>query len=85
MIPYTPSEEIAIPYRGLDNRIHRYFPDFKIKYENARGNIIVEIIEVKPKAQTKKPTKKNSSRHSHAIGNQYEKKMKNNDPLKGNP
>ena len=32
---------------------------FKIKYENARGNIIVEIIEVKPKAQTKKPTKKN--------------------------
>ena len=53
------SEEIAIPYRGLDNRIHRYYPDFKIKYRNARNELIVEIIEVKPKAQTKKPTKKN--------------------------
>ena len=53
------SEEIAIPYRGLDKRVHRYFPDFKIKYKNARNEIIVEIIEVKPKAQTKKPTKKN--------------------------
>ena len=52
------SEEIAIPYRGLDNRIHRYYPDFKIKYRNARNELIVEIIEVKPKAQTKKPTKK---------------------------
>ena len=47
------SEEIAIPYRGLDKRVHRYFPDFKIKYKNARNEIIVEIIEVKPKKQTK--------------------------------
>jgi len=53
------SEEIIIPYRGLDRRVHRYFPDFWIKYKNAEGNIICEIIEVKPKAQTKKPTKKN--------------------------
>ena len=53
------SEEIAIPYRGLDKRVHRYFPDFKIKYKNARNEIIVEIIEVKPKKQTKAPSKKN--------------------------
>jgi|TARA_B100001996_G_C18112554_1_gene381890 hypothetical protein len=53
------SEEVIIPYRGLDGKIHRYFPDFKIKYRNARNEMIVEIIEVKPKRQTKKPTKKN--------------------------
>ena len=52
------SEEIIIPYRGLDRRVHRYFPDFWIKYKNAKGQIVKEIIEVKPKAQTKKPTKK---------------------------
>ena len=53
------SEEIIIPYRGLDKRVHRYFPDFWIKYQNAQGDIKCEVIEVKPKAQTKKPTKKN--------------------------
>lgn len=52
------SEEVIIPYRGLDRKIHRYFPDFWIKYKNAKGQIVKEIIEVKPKAQTKKPTKK---------------------------
>ena len=52
------SEEIIIPYRGLDRRVHRYFPDFWIKYKNTQGQIIKEIIEVKPKAQTKKPSKK---------------------------
>ena len=52
------SEEIIIPYRGLDKRVHRYFPDFWIKYQNQQGQIVKEIIEVKPKAQTKKPTKK---------------------------
>ena len=29
------SEEIVIPYRSLDNKIHRYYPDFWIKYKNA--------------------------------------------------
>jgi len=53
------SEEIIIPYRGLDKKIHRYYPDFWIKYKNAEGNILCEVIEVKPKRQTKRPTKKN--------------------------
>ena len=44
------SEEVIIPYRSpLDNRVHRYFPDFYIKYKNKQGKIIREIIEVKPK------------------------------------
>ena len=33
------SEEVIIPYRGLDGKIHRYFPDFKIKYRNARNEM----------------------------------------------
>ena len=49
------SEEIIIPYRGLDKRVHRYFPDFWIKYQNQQGQIVKEIIEVKPKAQCKPP------------------------------
>jgi len=34
------SEEIIIPYRGLDRKVHRYFPDFWIKYKNAKGQIV---------------------------------------------
>ena len=34
------SEEIALPYRSpVDNRVHRYFPDFYIKYKDTSGKI----------------------------------------------
>ena len=50
------SEEIIIPYKSpLDKKIHRYFPDFYIKYVNSKGQAIREIIEVKPKSQFKPP------------------------------
>ena len=53
------SEEIAIPYRSpLDNRIHRYFPDFYVKGRDENGNITEMLIEVKPKKETVEPTKK---------------------------
>jgi hypothetical protein len=43
------SEEIHIPYLSpLDNRVHQYYPDFFIEYRDAEGNIIKEIVEVKP-------------------------------------
>ena len=33
------SEEFWIPHRSpLDNRIHRYFPDFFLKYIDKKGN-----------------------------------------------
>jgi hypothetical protein len=52
------SEEVIIPYRSpVDKRVHRYFPDFYIKYQNTRGQIIREIIEVKPKGQLSPPKK----------------------------
>ena len=50
------SEEFALPYRSpLDNRIHRYFPDFYIKIRESNGQIEKYVIEVKPKKQTIEP------------------------------
>lgn len=51
------SEEIKIPYiKPTDGRQHFYFPDYWIEYVNKDGEIIQEIVEVKPLAQTKPPT-----------------------------
>ena len=51
------SENIAIPYvKPTDGKVHRYYPDFWIKYKNKRGELVEDIIEVKPAAQTKQPT-----------------------------
>lgn len=50
------SEEIAVPYRSpIDNKIHRYFPDFYIKVKESNGSIKKYIIEIKPKKQTLEP------------------------------
>ena len=52
------SEEIAIPYRSpIDNRVHRYFPDFYMKVKETNGRIKNYVIEVKPAKQTKPPIK----------------------------
>ena len=49
------SEEIAIPYRSpIDNRVHRYFPDFYVKLRETTGKIKKYIIEVKTKKQIKR-------------------------------
>ena len=52
------SEEIAIPYRSpIDNRVHRYFPDFYMKVKETNGKIKNYVIEVKPAKQSKPPAK----------------------------
>ena len=52
------SEEIAIPYRSpIDNREHRYFPDFYMKVKETNGKIKNYVIEVKPAKQTIPPKK----------------------------
>ena len=52
------SEEFCLPYKSpLDNRIHRYFPDFYIKVRESTGIIKKMIIEVKPKRQCMDPKK----------------------------
>ena len=50
------SEETIIPYRSpLDQRIHRYFPDFYIKVRDNDGKSKKYIIEIKPKKQCIEP------------------------------
>lgn len=50
------SEELAIPYRSpLDNRVHRYFPDFVVKRKGIDGKIETIMVEVKPYKQTMPP------------------------------
>lgn len=57
------SEEIAIPYvKPTDKKVHRYFPDFWIKYKNRHGEIVQEIIEIKPSTQTKQPRRVGKNR-----------------------
>lgn len=52
------SEEIIIPYRSpVDNRIHRYFPDFFVKKINSAGLVESAIIEIKPASQARPPEK----------------------------
>lgn len=52
------SEEIIIPYRSpIDNRIHRYFPDFIVTKINSEGKKETALIEVKPAKQTSPPKK----------------------------
>tara|TARA_R100000458_G_C8082642_1_gene116748 strand:- start:18 stop:455 length:438 start_codon:yes stop_codon:yes gene_type:complete len=52
------SEEVYMWYRSpVDNRPHRYFPDFYIKVREKNGTIKKYIIEVKPQRQTKPPAK----------------------------
>ena len=48
------SEEVVIPYISpIDNKRHRYFPDFLIQTDKGWT-----LIEVKPQVQTKPPKKK---------------------------
>ena len=55
------SEEIIIPYISpIDNRKHRYFPDFYVKKRNHSDKKVVEaLIEVKPKKETAAPKIRN--------------------------
>lgn len=55
---YYSSEELIIPYLNpVDNKVHRYFPDFVIKIKGIDGKIKVLVIEIKPKAQTIMPVR----------------------------
>ena len=50
------SEETVIPYRcPTDNRIHRYYIDFKIKVRTKEDKIKTYLVEVKPHKQTLPP------------------------------
>jgi hypothetical protein len=57
------SEELPIPYRSpIDQKIHRYFPDFIVRLKQADNKEITVVIEVKPYKQTQKPTQKRQTK-----------------------
>jgi len=67
IIQYS-SEEFFVPYRNpIDNKIHRYFPDFWIKQKNKQGLIEELIVEIKPKSQTQVPKRAPKKRESTYI------------------
>ncbi len=50
------SEEFFIPYRHpITGRVHRYFPDFKIKIRKKDGTTETLVVEIKPDKETKAP------------------------------
>lgn len=52
------SEELFVPYRSpIDNKVHRYFPDFIIRKKNIDGSTETLMLEVKPFKETKPPVK----------------------------
>lgn len=54
------SECIAIKYlKPTDKKIHRYYPDYYVVYKNKKGEIVKQILEVKPASQTRRTRKKN--------------------------
>ena len=57
------SEELIIPYFSpIDNKKHRYFPDFVAKMKRKDGTVMTYVIEVKPEIQTKKPVQKRQTK-----------------------
>lgn len=57
------SESFSIPYiKPTDGRIHMYVPDFIVVYRDPTGETRVEVIEVKPYAQSRPSRAKNPSR-----------------------
>lgn len=62
------SEEIKIPYlHPLDGRVHHYFPDYYIEYINKDGEVVHEMVEVKPLAQTTAPKKSRGKSNKTAL------------------
>jgi hypothetical protein len=60
------SEEFFIPYISpVDNKVHRYFPDYIIKVKEQTGKIKTYVVEVKPKKQTQPPQKKSKITKSY--------------------
>ena len=57
------SEELIIPYYNpIDNKKHRYFPDFVAKMKRKDGTVMTYVIEVNPEIQTKKPEQKRKTK-----------------------
>ena len=53
------SEELIIRYKSpIDQKMHRYFPDFIVRLKHKNGAESTVVIELKPQKQTVKPVQK---------------------------
>ena len=60
------SESIVVPYISpVDNKPHRYFVDFIVKYLDKDNKETVTLIEIKPKKQCKEPPKRKRKTRSY--------------------
>ena len=70
------SEEITIPYVSpLDKRVHRYFPDFYMKYKNKDAVIVEDLIEIKPSKYCKPPDPKRKLTKTGRTSKRYLKEV----------
>ena len=70
------SEEIIVPYVSpLDNRVHRYFPDFYMKYKNKDAMIVEDLIEIKPSKYCKPPDPKRKLTKTGRTSKRYLKEV----------
>ena len=70
------SEEVKIPYVSkMDNRVHTYYVDAMIEYQDKDGTLKKCLIEIKPFSQTQPPVKgKNMNSYLYAV-EQYTKNI----------
>jgi hypothetical protein len=60
------SEELAIPYfSDVDQKPHRYFPDFLMVVKNNQGEVKKYMVEIKPEAQTLPPKKRSRATQTY--------------------
>ena len=72
------SEEFSIPYISpIDNKRHRYYPDFLIKVKESNGKLKKNVIEIKPRKQTVKPKMKTDSRKRPRMTKSFAKELEN--------
>lgn len=57
------SEEVVIPYLCCtDNKVHRYYVDFKIQVKDKSNQIKTYLVEIKPQSQTQEPKKRKKTK-----------------------
>lgn len=62
------SESFPIAYRSpIDNKVHRYFPDFIITIKHKSGQEKTYIIEIKPHRETQPPKINNTKKKKKTI------------------
>ncbi|AEC53011.1 head completion protein [Synechococcus phage S-CRM01] len=75
-------EKFVVYYDPITKKNRRYFPDFVVKFKNSKGEIVVEMIEVKPKSEVDGPPE-NPKRKQRA--GQLESKRTSRIRLNGKP